>query len=166
MSEEVELGTEEKQFTMNILSGMDMEAAARASGIVPPGTSSAVAKRIASQALDDDRIRAEIVDAFEAVDLRPEHVTGALKGALSAMNYGLWQKDGTKVELGEDGMTRVSAAKLITQIMGWTGGPRAKPVDQNPPPATVQVNFNVRNVREPGRKADAVIDGDSDYSVS
>ncbi len=145
-----------------VMGGMDPTAAAFSSELVPAGTSPALAKKTAMQALGDSDVRAFVIDTFESVGLTPTDLAKTLKRNLTTKNYALHQASGEKVELGDDGMTQLTAVKLAAQMTGMLGGGSAsKPADQNPPPIAIQVNFPVQNIRK-----GEVIDGDNSYTVS
>lgn len=162
--EERQLGLEERQFATLAMSGMDPGAAAIASGLVPAGTSPALAKKTAMQALGDSDVKAFVIDTFEEVGLTPKDLAETLKRNLTTKNYALHQMSGNKVELGDDGMTQLTAVKLAAQMTGMLGGSKPAASEQSQVPVLVQVNMPVRNIRtEPN---EVVIDGDDNYSVS
>jgi len=145
-----------------LLSGMDMTAAAFASGLVPEGTSPAVAKKTALQALGDSDVKAFMIGVFEEANLTPLHFAETIKRNLTTKNYALHQATGRRVKLGDDGMTQIAAAKLGLQVMGALGGSAAKPVDQAPPPPVIQVNYYGD---DKSMNDDDVIDGTGSYTV-
>jgi len=164
-NESSNFGPEEERFSTMLLSGMDMTAAAFASGLVPEGTSPAVAKKTALQALGDSDVKAFMIDTFEAAGLTALDIAKTIKRNLNTHKYGIYQAKGKVLDLGDDGMTQMTAAKLALQAMGALGGPASKPVDQATPPVAIQVVFPVRNIRD-DESPEVIINGDTSYSVS
>lgn len=118
MSEEPELHTEERNFAALMLTGMDPEAAARASGIVEQDATPAFARRTAMQALGDSSVKAYIVDLFEEAQLSPLDLVKTIKRNLTVKKYALHQASGEKVEVGDDSMGQLTAVKLAGAWLG------------------------------------------------
>ena len=165
--EESEIGTEEKGFVHQYIATGNLEVAARGSGLVPVDASSAVAKRTAMQALGDSVVKAYFIDLMEEVSLSPQDMMKTLKRNLTTKKFALHQISGDKVEIGDDGMTQLTAAKLIMQGMGVLGGgPKVEPSDQRNAPTTVHIIFPERNIHDSAPREPQYIDGDDDYSVT
>jgi len=161
---EYEIEDDEQEFLMRVVSGVEPSEAARGS-IVPVDASRQEAERQAQLALQDGTNRAWVIEGFEEVGLTRRHIMETLMRSLYTKKYGINQKTGEVVELGDDGMTNLTAVKLAGQMMGVLGGGvKQEPVDRNPPPVQVNVIFPGRNIRS--KKEDVIIDGDDSYSAS
>jgi len=159
-------GPEEERFATLLSTGMDPVAAAFASDLVAPGTSPAIAKKTAMQALGDSDVKAFIIDAAERNGVTIDRAMATLGRNLDTHKYGIHQASGDVVDLGDDGMTQISAVKLLFQATGVLGGgAQNKPVDQATPPVAIQVVFPVRNIRD-DESPEVIINGDTSYSVS
>ncbi len=158
-----DLGDEEQQFVNQYIATGNLETAARGT-LVPVDASSAVAKRTAMQALGDTAVKAYFIDLMEEVSLSPQDMMQTLKRNLTTKKYALHQLSGDKVEIGDDGMTQLTAAKLIMQGMGVLGGgPKVEPTDQKEGPVQINIVFPGRDIRS--KKEDVIIDGDDSYSA-
>jgi len=158
------IGDEERQFVNSYIATGNMELAARGT-IVDVDASPAAVKRTAMQALGDTDVKAYFIDLMEEVNLTPQDMMNALKRNLTVKKYALHQISGNKVEIGDDGMTQLTAAKLIMQGAGLLGnGVKADPSDRAPAPAVVNIVFPVRQIRS--SKEDTIIDGDDIYNAS
>jgi len=158
-----EPGDEEKQFIHRLASGMPMETAARGT-LTDVDASPAVAKRTAMQALGDTTVKAYFIDLMEEADLTPLEMMQALKRNLTTRKYGIHQATGERVDLGDDGMTQLTAVKLMMQSMGVLGGaPKVEPTDQKEGPVQINIVFPGRDIRS--KKEDVIIDGDDSYSA-
>lgn len=160
-----EIGDEERQFVNTYIATGNMELAARGT-IVEPDASPAFAKKTALQALGDTNTKAYFIQLMEEAQLTPLDVMETLKRNLTTKRMGIMQgPGGGVVELGDDGLTQLTAAKLIMQATGLLGGgPKAEPTDRNPAPAQINIVFPGRNIRTP--KEDVIIDGNNSYSAS
>lgn len=158
-----EIGDEERQFVNTYIATGNMELAARGT-IVEPDASPALAKKTALQALGDTSVKAYFIDLMEEVNLTPRDMMETLKRNLTTKKYALHQMTGASVEIGDDGMTQLTAAKLIMQGMGVLGGgPKAEASGQNQSPPQVNIIFPDRHIND---KKDIIIDGDNDYTVN
>jgi hypothetical protein len=165
--EESEIGTEEKGFVHQYIATGNLEVAARGSGLVPVDASSAVAKRTAMQALGDSTVKAYFIDLMDEVGLTPQAMMRALLEGLTTEKFGINQKTGEVVSLGADGMTRMTAVKLIGTGMGiYGGGVKQEPSDQRNAPTTVNIIFPERNIHDSAPREPQYIDGDDDYTVT
>lgn len=161
---EYEIEDDEQEFLMRVVSGVEPADAARGT-IVPVDASKQEAARQAQMALQDGANRAWIVDGLEEVNLTRRHMFETLKRNMDTHKYGLNQRTGEAVDLGDDGMTQLTAVKLMAQMMGALGGgAKQEPVDRNPAPAQVNIIFPGRNIRS--KKEDVIIDGDDSYTAS
>ena len=120
-SDDEELGQEEAQFTNQFLLTGNIVDSARGT-IVPSDAPAADARSMALKALEDNSVRAYVIDGMEEAGITRRRIFETLNGALDAKNYGLHQMTGHKVELGEDNQSRIGAAKLLMQAMGLVGG--------------------------------------------
>lgn len=158
-----EIGDEERRFVNSYIATGNMELAARGT-IVDADAPAPLAKKTALQALGDTSVKAYFIDLMEEVNLTPQDMMETLKRNLTTKKYALHQLSGQSVEIGDDGMTQLTAAKLIMQGMGVLGGgPKVEPSGQNQAPVQVNVVFPSRNIRS--EKEDVVLDGDDSYSV-
>lgn len=122
-----DLDPPEKQFAVLALGGMDPTAAAYASGLVDQDATPAFAKRTAMQALGDSSVRAYVIDLFEEAGLTPLDVAMTIKRNLTVKKYALHQASGEAIEVGDDGMSQLTAAKLAITVMGMDRKEEAKP---------------------------------------
>lgn len=155
---------EEAQFLNKYLVTGDLVNSARDT-IVPPDATAADARSMALKALEDNSVRAYVIDGMEEAGITRRRIFETLNGALDAKNYGLHQMTGHKVELGEDNQSRIGAAKLLMQAMGLVGGGVKQEREDKAPsaPPVIIVNFN--NSPLESDDDEDVIDGDRDYSV-
>lgn len=158
------IGDEEKEMVHQYIATGNLELAARGSGVVPVDASSAVAKRTAMQALGDSEVKAYFIELMEEAELTPLEMMQTLKRNLTTRKYGIHQATGERVDIGDDGMTQLTAAKLIMQGAGLLGGgAKSEPTDRNPPPTQINIVFPGRDIRT--KKEDVIIDGDDSYSA-
>lgn len=163
-SDDEELGLEEAQFTNQFLLTGNLVDSARGT-IVPSDAPAADARSMALKALEDNSVRAYVIDGMEEAGITRRRIFETLNGALDAKNYGLHQATGNAVELGEDNQSRIGAAKLLMQAMGLVGGGVKQEREDKAPaaPPVIIVNFN--NSPLESDDDEDVIDGDRDYSV-
>jgi len=162
------IGDEEKEMVHQYIATGNLELAARGSGVVPVDASSAVAKRTAMQALGDSEVKAYFIELMEEAELTPLEMMQTLKRNLSTKKYALHQISGQAVEIGDDGMTQLTAAKLIMQGAGLLGGgAKTEPTDRNAAPTQVNIFFPDRDIRSSkNAKDNEPIDGDNLYTAS
>lgn len=136
----IEVGAEEKQFTQRFLASGDKIGAALDT-IVPPDSSKAVALREADKALRDVGVQRYIGQLMDEAGVSDLDIVKTLKRNLYARKLGIVQKTGEVVDIGEDNMAQIQAAKAFAQLRGFAAG-GAKVTEEEKAPPKYELHFH------------------------